>query len=142
MSEHKHNILIIKNLKGEYLQYYDERWNSYLFLNNKTQATPNNQNEKDFLENKLFIDRETISINLKKDVIHTKYSESAKKDKLYHHFFYEVILSKELPLIAEKTFTINDIKYRWFSLEELESDARIQEVNSDIVGMVKELEGE
>lgn len=35
MDKHMHAIIIIKNEKGEYLQYYDERWNSYLFLNCK-----------------------------------------------------------------------------------------------------------
>lgn len=30
-----HAIIIIKNENDEYLQCYDERWNSYLFLNCK-----------------------------------------------------------------------------------------------------------
>ena len=31
----KHAIIIIKNEKDEYLQYFDEKWNSYLFVNCK-----------------------------------------------------------------------------------------------------------
>ena len=38
--EHKHTILIIKN-NDKYLQYFDERWNSYLFLNTKVQGSVN-----------------------------------------------------------------------------------------------------
>ena len=34
-TEHNHAIIIIKNEEGEYLQYFDNRWNSYLFLNLK-----------------------------------------------------------------------------------------------------------
>ena len=34
-TEHNHAIIIIKIEEGEYLQYYDNRWNSYLFLNLK-----------------------------------------------------------------------------------------------------------
>ena len=30
-----HSIIVIKNEKEQYLQYYDEKWNSYLFLNCK-----------------------------------------------------------------------------------------------------------
>ena len=30
-----HSIIIIKNEKNEYLQYYDIKWNCYLFLNSK-----------------------------------------------------------------------------------------------------------
>ena len=32
---HKHSIIIIKNEENEYLQYFDKKWNSYLFLNSK-----------------------------------------------------------------------------------------------------------
>ena len=31
----KHAIIIVKNIRGEYLQYYENSWNSYLFLNCK-----------------------------------------------------------------------------------------------------------
>lgn len=31
----KHAIMVIKNNKNEYLQYFDNKWNSYLFLNCK-----------------------------------------------------------------------------------------------------------
>ena len=31
----KHAIIIVKNMRGEYLQYYENSWNGYLFLNCK-----------------------------------------------------------------------------------------------------------
>ena len=31
----KHAIIIVKNTRGEYLQYYENSWNGYLFLNCK-----------------------------------------------------------------------------------------------------------
>lgn len=31
----KHAIIVIKNEKNKYLQYFDKKWNSYLFLNCK-----------------------------------------------------------------------------------------------------------
>ena len=48
-SEHKHTILIIKN-KDKYLQYFDERWNSYLFLNTKVQGSVNEKELIKFIE--------------------------------------------------------------------------------------------
>ena len=33
--ERKHAIIIIKNEENKYLQYYDNRWESYLFPNCK-----------------------------------------------------------------------------------------------------------
>lgn len=31
----KHAIIVIKNNRHEYLRYFDNKWNSYLFLNCK-----------------------------------------------------------------------------------------------------------
>ena len=45
---------------------------------------------------------------------------------------------KENSVIQDDTFTINNINFKWFSLKELESDERIQEVNGDIVKFIKE----
>ena len=35
MDKHTHAIIIIKNNNGEYLQYFDTRWDSFLFPNCK-----------------------------------------------------------------------------------------------------------
>lgn len=137
MSEH--TIMIIKNNKNEYLNYYDERWNSYLFLNNKVIGELDDNEQRKFVANKLNIPEENIELTLIYEKIHTKFSESAKKNKEYHHYFYDVKI-KELPTaFTEKEFSLNEINYKWFSIKELEEDKRIQEVNSDIVAMIKEL---
>jgi hypothetical protein len=45
-----------------------------------------------------------------------------------------------MPNIMEKnSFIINNKKYLWFSLNKLETNERIQKVNSDIVNYIKEL---
>ena len=46
---HKHSIIIIKNERNEYLQYFDPKWNSYLFLNSKMK----NKNDVESICNKL-----------------------------------------------------------------------------------------
>ena len=60
---HKHSIIIIKNEENEYLQYFDKKWNSYLFLNSKM----NNKNDVESIYNKLKqmleIEKEDISIS-------------------------------------------------------------------------------
>ena len=82
--ERKHAIIIIKNEKNKYLQYYDNRWESYLFPN----------------------------------------------CKINHHYFYKCKIEKE--------FENRKIQFKWYSMEELLGDERIQMVNSDIVEYVKE----
>lgn len=140
MSEH--TIMMIKNDKNEYLNYYDTRWNSYLFLNNKVIGQLDDNVQKLFVANKLNISENKIELSLVYEKIHTKFSESAKKNKEYHHYFYDVKI-RELPTVmTDKEFFINEINYKWFSMKELEEDKRIQEVNSDIVAMIKDLRGE
>lgn len=135
----KHAIIVIRNEKNEYLQYYENRWESNLFLNCKL----GDENKEKFVKKevceKLNILENEIDCKYIKDIIHTKYSESAKKDKEYHHYFYKVDIKGIPEYMRKKEFVINNIKYSWYSIEELESDERIQKVNSDIVGFIKDM---
>lgn len=132
----KHSIIIIQNNKNEYLQYYDKDWKSYLFLNCKM---PNGE------DNKKVINKVVEALNIEKELIeatycdckrHKKFSQSAKKEKEYIHYFYKVKINQE---IENNEFEINGVKYKWFSHDELLHDKRIQEVNSDIVQFVNEI---
>ena len=58
MNNHKHAIIIIKNDKNEYLQYYEKNWRSYLFLNCKLL---DNFKEQDIVEETS--ERLKVSIN-------------------------------------------------------------------------------
>ena len=135
-TEHKHAIIIIKNEKGEYLQYYDNRWSSYLFPNLKMTSEFNENYIKAEISKKLEISTNQMKIKYLMDKKHKKFSESAKIEKEYHHYFYLIDISKITSDMKHKQFTINRVQYKWFSVNELESDKRIQEVNSDIVGYV------
>ena len=138
-NEHKHAIIIIENNKNEYLQYYDERWKSFLFLNCKLVGDVENKNIIDDLVNKLHLNNNKLECKYLTDKIHKKYSECAKKEKEYHHYFYNIDI-KNMPIIMkQKNFSIDNVKYSWYTLEELEQDKRIQEVNSDIVAYIKKL---
>lgn len=124
----KHAIIVIKNDDNEYLQYYDDRWNSYLFLNCKLEDNDENIVKK-YVSDILKVDVNKINCKYISDKIHTKFSESAKQEKEYHHYFYKVIINSE--------FNINN-NYKFFSYDELKNDKRIREVNSDIVEFIKE----
>ena len=123
MKEHKHYIIVIMN-EDKLLQYYDNRWKSYLFLNTKEDLSK-------YVSTKL--NDKINNIELLDDIVHQKYSIPHHVNKLYHHIIYKVTLEKNLPL---ETFKINGIEYKWFSIEELKNNKRIQEVNSDIVNFV------
>lgn len=139
--EHTHSIIIIKNETGEYLQYFDTRWDSYLFPNCKL----TNENHKQLINQYLiqnfnFLANEKYTIEYVMDKIHTKFSESAKINKEYHHYFYSVELQSMPDFMKNSTFNANDRTFKWFSLTKLEEDKRIQQVNSDIVSFVTDIE--
>lgn len=128
--EHKHTILIIKN-KDKYLQYFDKKWNSYLFLNTKVENNVNEDELKKYIKKIFNVDY--ISLEYKFDKVHSKYSPTANKEKTYHHYFYLVKAN-----IPEEDFTMDNINYKWLSMNYLETDKKIQEMNSDIVSFIKE----
>ncbi len=132
--ERRHAIIIIKNKDGQYLQIFQDTWNSYLFLNCKIQ----DENDTNSINRcvKESLDVEPISIEYKFDKIHTKFSEKDKINKEYHHYFFVIDVNLE-NLLGE--FEKNGNHFRWFSYEELLNDKRIQQVNSDIVGFIKDI---
>lgn len=140
MNRHKHAIIIIKNDKNEYLQYYDKNWKSYLFLNCKLLGDFKEQDIAKEVTQRLKLSNNNLKCKYLEDKIHKKYSVSAEKEKEYHHYFYSIEIENMPIFMNEKVFTLDSIKYSWYSLEELENDSRIQEVNSDIVGFIKEMD--
>ena len=127
----KHAIIVIKN-KDNYLQYFDTRWDSYLFLNCKVE---DNSSEAitDYVSDLFDLSKESIQVSYVGEKIHSKYSESHKEVREYDHYFFQVEC-----FIPSESFTKDSIKYKWFTFDELMKDERIQKVNSDIVGFIKE----
>lgn len=88
-----------------------------------------------------------ISLNINKEDVkysyinyktHTKFSENARIEKEYTHYFYKIELLNSLDIITQKEFEIKNEKYRYFSYQDLKNDERIQTVNSDIVNYIDE----
>ena len=131
-----HAIIVIKNEKEEYLQYYDEIWKSYLFLNCKLPNGDDSVAVIDNISKMLDIDKAFINVSSIGKKQHKKFSESTKKEKEYIHYFYDVKLDVKLP---DNEFELNNVKYKWFSYSDLMKNERIQKVNSDIVKFIKEL---
>ncbi len=130
----KHAIIVIKNNK-RYLQYYDLRWESYLFLNCKLDTDEYEKIVVNHLSNILNISKKIININYIGYKIHKKFSESDKIEKEYTHYFYKVEILENL---QDNDFIINNTKYKWFTYDELLNNKRIMQVNSDIVRFIKE----
>ena len=109
--ENIHSIIIIKK-DNKFLNYFDNRWNMYLFPNLKG----NDINKiKDYYQ--------TDNVKILFDKVHEKYSVPNKKIKTYHHYFYEV---------KEK------VEGEYFTLEELLNLPNVEKYNSDIISFIEE----
>ena len=106
-----HSIIIIKK-DNKFLNYYDERWDMYLFPNIKG-------NDIEEIKNKY----NTNNVKYLFDKVHNKYSLSHNEERAYHHYFYEVD---------------TDIDGDYFTLDELLEDSKVKEHNSDIINYIKE----
>lgn len=104
--ERKHAIIIIKNEKNKYLQYYDNRWESYLFPNCKI----NDKTDYDKIKEEIF-GKYGNNINYKMEKVHTKFSESDKIQKTYHTIFINVKLKKNLKI---EKYNSSGIQWRNF----------------------------
>lgn len=131
----KHAIIIIKNEKDEYLQYYEESWHSYLFLNCKQEDSNDLNKIKDIVLEKLEINPRKIDYLFTK--IHSKYSVKHEKMREYEHYFYLVDIDTKT-LEVQKEFVINNTKFKWFGMAELEKNPEIMQINGDIIGFIKE----
>lgn len=138
MEEKKHAILILRNRNGKYLQYYDKRWSSFLFLNCKIEDTFSDDQIKEFLKKTMGVYKDSISVQFLEDMIHKKVSIPRNKEKKYHHYFYLVDFDL-LEEMEKESFEYQGVFYQWFTMDELQKNKRIREVNSDIVDYVRKL---
>ena len=56
---------------------------------------------------------------------------------VYEHYFYLVDIDTKT-LEVQKEFVINNTKFKWLSMEELENDPEIMQINGDIIEFIKE----
>ena len=131
----KHAIIIIKNNNNEYLQCYESSWKSYLFLNCKVKEEKDLEPIKTCIKEKLGVEPQNITYLFNK--IHSKYSVKHQKMREYEHYFYLVDIDTKT-LEAKKEFSLNDTKFKWFGMEELEKNPEIMQINGDIIGVIKE----
>lgn len=109
--EHVHSIIIIKK-DNKFLNYYDERWHTYLFPNIKGNNIEDIKEKYNVNEVKYLFDK-----------VHEKYSVPNNEVRTYHHYFFEVK---------------GDVDGEYYSLDELLTINSVKENNNDIIGFLQE----
>ena len=138
--QHRFSIVAVKDTFNQYpnrfLLYYDERWDCKFFFSYKT-VDNDTDNIITKLSNELKIDRSNIKIDFKTEQIQQKYSVSHNEDRVYDHRVYSAEISKFRRGLTADEFEIDGKKYYWMTIQDMERDLRIKEVNSDVVGLIK-----
>lgn len=115
------------------MQRYDDRWKCWLFP--YVRSINDNKANVDGYISKLL--SKPIVTKYVTNAKHCKYSESDKVYKIYNHKLYEVVLDSIPERMIQKEFNIDDIRYKWMSIAELEQDENIMKKNDDIVAFIK-----
>ena len=118
---------------NRYLQVYDERWGCWLFPYYR--STKNNlANLDQKISEQLHLDISTSYVTHTK---HCKYSVSDEVYKIYHHKLYQALLEGLPENMKDDEFELEERKYKWMSIAEMEKNPDIMEKNDDIVAFVK-----
>jgi len=136
-----YSILAIKDSfdrhPNHFLQYYDEGWNCWFFLNYPTMTADNELHLSQRLQNELGIDSK-ISLQFKGCWSDEKYSTEHKEWRVYFHELYEAQIDSFPQDEQSPEFMHGGRHYRWMTLDEMAQDPQIQAHNMDVVTRVKE----
>ncbi len=142
--QHNFSIVAVKDTfnkySNRYLLYYDEGWDCKFFFSYKT-VDNDEDNIKSRLSRELNIKENTISMQFKTETIQKKYSVKHKEERTYDHRLYYATISKYSDHIMEDEFEIDGKKFFWMTIQDMERDERIREVNSDVVSLIKDTIG-
>ena len=128
-NNHRFTLAVIKD-KNRFLLKYDRRWRAWLFPYTKADT---DEAFFDFLRYEVGIEPSGIAKRTDTDV--TKESVSAGMTKTYHHTFCQVSFSGNT---GKKQYRFAGTKYRWFTIDQMKQDRRIEETNSETVDFVEE----
>lgn len=130
---HDFCLLAVQNSEGKFLQIYDSDWKSWLFP--YFRSTDNNKASMDANVQELFGPNSSARYIAKE--IHCKYSERDNVYKIYNHKLYKPLNAQIHDFMNCEEFEYKGTKYKWLSLEELESDANVLKKNSEVINFVK-----
>lgn len=136
----KFTLVIIKNSFGnfpnKFLLYYDKDWDCEFFPNYPTSDYDNEDNIRIRLADDLKINSQSIHLKFADKKVQTKYKPSAEEERIYEHTLYEAIIDYMPKDMMKNSFTRNGKIYCWKTIEQMKSDKKIMEKNSEVIEFV------
>lgn len=133
-------LVAVKNsfdkFPNKFLLYYDKDWDCEFFPNYPTADYDNEDNIRIRLANDLKINSEFIHLKFADRKAQTKYKPSAKEERIYEHTLYEATIDHMPADMMENSFTRDGKIYCWKTIEQMKSDQKIKEKNSEVVEFV------
>lgn len=83
---------------------------------------------------KLKVERSKINIRFLEEIPYQpKYSPKHRTTRMYHNKYYQVRIEQFPEHMKQSTFTVDGIKYRWMTLEEMWDNENIRKNNADVL---------
>lgn len=138
----EHSLIAIKDTfntyPNRYLLYYDKKWGCRFFPNFKTAQQENEISLIEHLSVMLHIPKDNIKLELKAERVQQKYSPHDEAVNIYHHKLYLATIASFPEIFHNNSFSIEDQKFYWMSVDQMLGDKNIQEKNLSVVSFVKE----
>ena len=132
-------VAILNDFEGELankvlLQFFNNGWETYMFLSFATAPDNDENNVICRVAAKLKVERSKINIRFLEEIPYQpKYSPKHRTTRMYHNKYYQVRIEQFPEHMKQSTFTVDGIKYRWMTLEEMWDNENIRKNNADVL---------
>lgn len=140
VSTNKYSLVAIMNTFEGYsanrvlLRYYPDKWLTFMFLSFPTAHENDEQNVKNRVAASLKVDINDITVEyLTEEPNQSKYSPDYGVNRKYDHRYYQVNIRNFPNSLMRNRFTIDNVLYKWMTLEEMKNDENIKKNNLDVL---------
>ena len=132
-------VAILNDFEGEssnkvLLKYFPNNWNTYMFLSYRSAPENDKNNVISRVAKSLKIEKKHIKAEFLTEIPNQqKYSPDRKLVRPYHNKYYKVSICEFPEFLKQHEFTLEGIKYKWMTIDEMREDNQIQANNADVL---------
>lgn len=137
---HRRSSIIAISHGNRYLLYHDVNWDCDFFPNHATAATEaeNQRLLADYLSTGFDIPKEDFTLQRITGESHEKYSTAHHEVRYYDYTLYRATIKHMPAAWKADRFHVDSKDCVWMTVDEMLERPRLKEVNSDVIGMVRD----
>lgn len=134
-------VAIMNDFEGDFanrvlLQFFQGKWQTYMFLSYRTALENDENNVISRVAASLKIERSCLSVKfLTEELCQPKYSPDRDAMVMYHNRYYQVSINGFSDILKQPEFTLDGVKYKWMTLDEMLEDSQIKKNNLDVLSV-------